>query len=343
MSNENLTHEDIRVKEKAPKKRGSGLDIVAYFLCLLLALGIWAYVTITEADTYEYQFKGVVVNFEGVGALANRSGLSPISGEGQEITVTVKGSRSEIAKYASEDIFAYVDLSFLSTADRHALEVHVDLPGNLQLVSANPAKITVFVDETIEKQIPIKVDLLYSAESNINVLEPEIDDADVKNKMITVTGPKTVVDYISYALVKKDIGKITAGVKFNSTFSLIDKTGDEVTNPYVKTDVSEVTVNVQVTAEKVIPINAIYENDPDGKYVYTLTWEYNGAIIKNVRIVGDPDVVAGYESIDMRISDITSAPNGSFTLPDDVDVYVGKSKVSTISYTITKSLRENKA
>jgi hypothetical protein len=318
------------------------LDIMAYLLCLLIAVGIWAYVTITEADTYEYQFTGVVVNLEGVGALANRSDLSPISGDGQEVTITVKGSRSEISKYTSEDIFAYVDLSFVNTADRHSMEVHVDLPGNMQLVSAYPSKITVFVDETIEKQIPIKVDLLYSAESDVTVLEPEIDDANVINKMITVTGPKTVVDYISHALIKKDIGKVTSGVKFNSSFTLIDKTGDSVTNPYVKTDVTEVSVNIGVVAEKIIPINAIFEVDPNDKYEYTLLWEYNGAIIKNVRIVGDPEIVEGYESIDMRISDITSATNGSFTLPDDVAVYVGKNKVSTISYTVTKSLRDNK-
>ena len=341
VSNEHLTHDEARATEQAPKKKGRILDIMAYLLCLLIAVGIWAYVTITEADTYEYRFTGVVVNLEGVGALANSSDLSPISGEGQEITVTVKGSRSEIAKYTAEDIFAYVDLSSINMADRHTLEINIDLPGNMQLISANPAKITVFVDETIEKQVPIKVDLLYSAENNINVLSPEIEDGDVKNQMITVTGPRTVVDYISHALVKKDIGKISSGVKFNSTFTLIDKTGDSVTNPYVKTDVSEVSVKVDVTAEKIIPINAIYDTDPDDKYIYTLLWEYNGAIVKNVRIVGDPEVVALYESIDMRISDITSAPNGSFTLPDDVAVYIGSNKVSTISYTINKALREN--
>ena len=340
MSIDNLTNEEVKVAEKAPKKKGRILDIVAYLLCLLVAISIWAYVSMTEADTYEYQFTGVVVNLEGVGALANRNNLLPISGEGQEITITVKGSRSEIAKYTSEDIFAYVDLSFLSSADRHSLEVHVDLPGNMQLVSANPAKVTVFVDETVEKQVPIKVDLLYTAENNVNVLEPEIDDSVIKNKMVTVTGPKTVVDYVSHALVKKDIGKITSGVKFNSNFTLVDKTGDEVTNPYVKTNVSEISVKVDVTAEKTVPISTIF-TDPNDKYVYTVLLEYNGAIVKNVRIVGDPEVVELYESIEMRINDIATATNGSFTLPDDVAIYVGKNKISTISFTINKTLREN--
>ena len=340
MNSENLTPSTVNAQE-APKRKTRALDIFAYFLCLFVAFGIWAYVTSTEAEEYEYQFKGVVVDLEGVAALMNSSNLSPISGEGTEITVTVRGSRSEILKYSSEDIFAYVDLSSITTANRHSLEVHVDLPGNIQLVSAEPAKVTVFVDETVEKQIPIKVDVLYSAENNITVLPAQIEDEDIMNGMITVTGPKTVVDYIDHALIKKDLGKISTGVKFNSQFTLVDKAGEEVTNPYVKTDVSEVSVGIKVTIEKVVALNAIYTKDPEDTYDYTVIWKYDGEIVEAVKIVGDPQIVSSYEAINVEIHNVSSIQNGSVALPEDVWVYVGENKISTISYTVTKTPHES--
>ena len=318
-----------------------GFDIVAYFLCLLVAFGIWAYVTSTEAEEYEYQFTGVVVDLEGVAALMNSSDLTPISGEGQEITVTVKGSRSEISKYSAEDIFAYVDLSDITVANRHSLEVHVDLPGNIQLVSAEPAKIPIFVDETIEKQVPVKVDLLYAAADNIKVLPPEIDDADILNGVITVTGPKTVVDYIDHALVKKDLGLVTTGVNFNSQFVLIDKSGEEVTNPYVKTDVNEVSVSVKVKMEKIVPLNASFDVLPDDAYDYTVVWKYDGEVVESVKIVGAPETIVSCVELNIKINNVSSIQNGSAALPEEIWVYVGENKISTISYTVTKTLREN--
>ena len=336
-----MNQNTVKNISEPPRRKIRGFDIVAYFLCLIVAFGIWAYVTSTEAEEYEYQFKGVVVDLEGVAALMNGSNLSPISGEGNEITVTVKGSRSEISKYSSEDIVAYVDLSSITTANRHSLEVHVDLPGNIQLVSAEPAKVTVFVDETVEKQVPVKIDVLYSAENNVKVLPAEIEDEDIMNGMITVKGPKTVVDYIDHALIKKDLGKVSTGVKFNSQFTLVDKAGDEVTNPYVKTDVSEISVSVKVNIEKMVALNAVYTKDPEDQYDYKVTWKYDGAIVETVKIVGDPQIVSSYEAINIEIQNVSSIQNGSVALPDNVWVYVGDNKISTISYTVSKTVREN--
>ena len=341
MNNENLT-QNTAATQGSPKKKARGLDIIAYFFCLIIAFGIWAYVTTTEAEEYEYQFTGVVVDLEGVSSLTSKSDLSPISGEGNVITVTVKGSRREIAKYSAEDIQAYVDLSSITSANRHNLDVHVKLPGNIQLVSANPARISVFVDEIVDVQIPTKIDLLYTVENNVTVLPPQIDEEYVLNGMITVTGPKTVVDEIDYALVKKDLGKISTGVKFNSQFTLVDKAGEVVSNPYVKTNVSELSVNIKVTAEKMVPIHAVYTKDPNDTNEYSIAWKYDGVIIDSVKIVGDPLIISGYDAITIEINNVSSINNGSATLPDNVWVYVGENKISTISYTVNKIVAENK-
>ena len=341
MSNENMTPNlPENVRQKAPRKKARGLDLIAYLLCLVVAFGIWAYVTSTETNEYEYQFKGVVVNLEGTAALKENYNLSPISGYGNEITVTVKGRRSDILEYTADDIFAYVDLSSVKTPDRHSLEVHVELPENIQFVSAEPSKINVFVDEIVEKQVPIDVHVIYSCEDNITVYDPVINDEDILQDKITITGPKTVVDTIEYALIEKDLGNVTTGVNFKSTFTLIDTSGDEVTNPYVKSDVNEIAVSVKATLEKIVALKATPEADKE--YNYTVVWKYDGEIVENVKIVGDPLVVASYENISIEIPNISTVKNGNAALPDNVSVYVGTNRVSTISYEIVKTPIENK-
>ena len=340
MSNENI-NQNVQENVKAPKKRARLLDVIAYVVCLLIALSIWAYVTTTENSEYEYQFKGVVVNLDGVTALKENFDLAPISGYGQEVTITVKGLRSEILEYTAEDIFAYVDLSKIQSAERFSLDVKVDLPAGMQFVSAEPAKINVFVDETVDRQVPVKVDILYSSVDNITVLAPEINDANVLDGMITVTGPKSIVDTIDHASVVKDLGSVSEGVKFNSQFTLVDRSGDEVKNPYIKTDVGEVSVSVKVMLDKVVPLKAVYATEPGDIYDYEVIWKYNGEIVENVKIMGDPNVIAGYESINIEILGISSVKNGNAALPSDVMVYIGEEKVSTITYSVSKT--ESKA
>lgn len=332
---ENTVNNSVTPKKKATRI----VDLIAYLLCLVVAFGIWAYVIGTENNEYEYVFTDVVVNLEGVNELKEQYNLSPISGFGTEIKITVKGLRSEIANYTSDDIFAYVDLGFVNSADRHSLEVKVDLPGNIELVSAEPSKVNVFVDETVEKQVDIKVDVLYTSADNLTVYPADIDDADILNGKVTVSGPKTVIDSIDHALIVKDLGEVTTGVKFNSAFTLIDSDGVEINNPYIKTDVSEVSVSVKVTVEKMVALNAIYEEVVD-PYRYTVVWKYDGEIVENVRIVGDPLVVSNYETINIEIPNIATVKNGNVALPDNIHVYVGENKISTISYTVIKELED---
>ena len=337
MNNENVKLEAEQQGAPSRKKKIKAIDIVAYIICLVVAFGIWAYVTSTENGEYEYQFTGVSVNLDGVSELKNKYNLLPISGYSTEMTLTVKGHRSEITKYTAEDIYAYVDLSLIETAGRYSLEIRFDLPNNMQLVSAEPAIIPVFVDEMVEKHVPVEIDILYTSADNITVFEPEIDDDKILDGKITVSGPKSVVDSIDHALVVRDLGTITTGVGFHSQLSLIDDSGDEVTNPYVKTNVTEVSVSVKVLIEKTVALKADYVQNADDKYTYKVTWYYDGQVVENVRIVGDPKYVAQYDPVlNLTVKSVADYPNGSVPLPEDVSVYVGVNKIRTISYTVTK-------
>ncbi len=332
MSYENENLNDGYVQKK---RRVKAIDIVAYVICLLIAFGIWTYVLYTENSDYEYKFTGVIVELDGAATLKENHNLTPINGYGTEVTITVRGPRSEIMKYDSEDIFAYVDLSSVSQANRYSLEVNVDLPQNIQLVSSEPAKINVFVDETVTKQIPVVIEPLFTAADNVTVFDPVIDDEDILNGMITIEGPSSVVKDVDHALVVKDLGVITTGVKFNSQFTLIDTFGEEITNPYVKTDVTEISVSVKVELEKIVALEAKVK-DEDPAYKYNVEWSYDGSKVENIRIKGDPLIIAGYEKMSLEVS----GERGNMAFPEDIEIYIGDVRVRSISYSVTKTLIE---
>ncbi len=321
---------DIGSNQKKNKKFRA-LDIVAYILCLALSFGIWAYVVSLENENYEYTFENVPVQLEGVNEMKNEKNLSVISGYDTKVNITVVGSRREILKYSAEDIFAHVNLGGVTAADRHSLDVMVDLPENITFVSSNPSKINVFVDETTTVTVDLEIDLLYSIAADLTIHEPE---PSVSN--VVVTGPKTILETISHAKITYDLGTVTTSVNFNAHISLVDIEGNEIVNPYVKTDVSDAKVKVPVTKEKELPLVAEYTVNDADRFEYAVTFEP-----QTVKVVGDPQIVDNMTEIKVDIGNITNSQGGSvitankLALPDDVKL--ANKEVKTVSYTVEKA------
>ena len=330
----NVLMNDKASGTEAKKVKGKKLrvfDLVAYLLCLAMSFGIWVYVVSLENENYEYTFENVEVQLEGVNELKNERNLSILNGYDTKINITVMGSRREILKYTSEDIYAHVNLDSITKADRHSLDVMIDLPDNdkIKFVSASQAKINVFVDETVTITVNLEIDPLYSISSDLTLHEPEpsVDS-------INVTGPKTVLDEISHAQITYDLGTVTTSVTFNSTIKLVDLEGNEVSNPYIKTDVTDVMVKYPVTMEKILPLTPDYTaTDADG-YVYSVAFEP-----QMIKVEGDPQTISAMKEVKVNVGDITHSRGGIVTvnkLELPVGVELQDKDLKTISYAVVK-------
>ena len=318
--------------QKPKGKKNRIFDIIAYLLCLLISVGIWVYVVSLENENYEYTFENIEVQLEGVGELQNDRNLSILSGYDTKINVTVVGSRKEILKYTAEDIYAYINLDNVKTANKHALEVSVNLPTNsIKLVSSNPTKVSVVVDETVSMTLDLDIEeknLSISDDLKLHAAEPNVDK-------VVVTGPKTVVDKIESAKVTCDIGTVTTSITVNSTIKLIDKEGNEIVNPYVKTNVTDVVVKYPVTMEKVLPLVPDYSADDADKFNYIITFTPD-----IVKIEGDPQVISALKEIKVDLGSVTQSGEGTVAvdkleLPNGVNLY--NTEIKDIAYSITKT------
>ena len=332
MNNDFLNSERENEIVSKKHKKFRVLDLVAYFLCLVISFGIWMYVVSVENDNYEHTFENVAVQLEGVNELKNDRHLSILSGYDTTINITVVGSRRDILQYTSEDIYAYVNLDGIVKADRHALDVIVDLPDNMKMVSSNPAKVNVFVDETVSIPFDIEVVPLYSLPDGyiLHQAEPSVET-------VTVTGPKTILEEIAAARVTYDIGTVTNTVTFISTIDLVNADGEKVENPYIKTDVSVVTVTIPVTMQKTLFLVAEYQADDQENFNYKI--EFTPATIE---VVGDPKILATMSEIKIDVGNVTKSKGGStnkIELPEGVELY--GEELQKISFTVEKTEIEN--
>ena len=116
--------------EKNNKSFISRFHIVPKLICVLFAFIIWIYVMTVDSPDNEEVFEDVPVTIMGTTALENERNLSIFSGYDALVDVTVRGQKSVISKYSSEDIVATVDVSKITEGGMYNLELFFDLVGD---------------------------------------------------------------------------------------------------------------------------------------------------------------------------------------------------------------------
>ncbi|MBR7183989.1 MAG: hypothetical protein IKD37_00125 [Clostridia bacterium] len=288
-------------------------DIAARILCALAAVVLWLYVMSIDSPDWEKTFTGVLVNIENEAQLANDYGMSVISGYDNTVSVTVKGKKSDIDQYTSADISAFVDLIGVTAADRHSLEVKADAPAGMTVLDISPNTISVYTDQLETKIVPVDVNLHYTMESTIGLGIPETN-IDV----VTVSGPAGVLESIEFARAELDLGQVTTSMTQRVPLKLVDENGDEVTNRYVKSNVTDVLVQVPVYMYKDIPVVVNF------KYGYLNAENARVVVTPSVITVrGDPLVLAAvheYRALEIDETRITGdfSQRLKVTLPDNL-------------------------
>lgn len=132
-------------------------DVTARIFCVLAAIVLWLYVMSIDSPDWEQTFTGVLVNIENETQLVDNYNMSVISGYDNTVSVTIKGKKSDISKYTSADITAFVDLTGISSAGRHQLQTGATAPAGLTVTEISPSTIWVYTDIRTTKTVPVDV------------------------------------------------------------------------------------------------------------------------------------------------------------------------------------------
>ncbi len=292
-----------------PKKAGRISNIIALIICFMMAVVMWLYVMQTESPEYEETFTRVPLVIEDVAELSERNRLSVISGWDQRISVTVKGRKSDIAKYADADLIAYVSVANVTHTGAYTLDISVDLPGGLQLVEVAPSTAQIMVDEVGSKVIPITTRI----ESAKYDADRELGEPVANPSEITVTGPVSLLEDVHVALVTLELGEISGSVVAVAPVTIADKSGNAVDNPYLTASVDSVSVTVPLYGKKTVPLTVAYKYGYYNEENCTVTVEPAFVMLR-----AEVSVLDGIDSIVVKTLDekqITSDKNEPVTIP----------------------------
>lgn len=313
---------DYQVKESRNEK------LIAKILCVLAAIILWFYVVMTDTTTDEKVFSGISVDIRGRDRIEDTLGLTIISGYDLTVDVTVKGPRADINRLTVDDVKAYIDMKTVDGAGEYTLPIRTSLPNGITAGALSANYMTVYVDKRTTISVPVKIvtSQVIEADFTMGTPEPSIET-------VNVSGPEEVLRTIDHAEASFDLGRVSKTLISTGKLTLVDANGNEINDPYVRLQTSEVTVRFPVY------IYRDFDLKVDTKYGY-----YDSANSRitispaSIQVRGDPDVISSMDSVSLGQIDekkITGDETKTMAimLPDGVENLSG---TTTATVTITQ-------
>lgn len=313
---------DYQVKESRNEK------LIAKILCVLAAIILWFYVVMTDTTTDEKVFYGISVDIRGRDRIEDTLGLTIISGYDLTVDVTVKGPRADINRLTVDDVKAYIDMKTIDGAGEYTLPIRTSLPNGITAGSLSANYMTVYVDKRTTISVPVKIvtSQVIEADFTMGTPEPSIET-------VNVSGPEEVLRTIDHAEASFDLGRVSKTLISTGKLTLVDANGNEINDPYVRLQTSEVTVRFPVY------IYRDFDLKVDTKYGYYDSTNSRITISPaSIQVRGDPDVISSMDSVSLGQIDekkITGDETKTMAimLPDGVENLSG---TTTATVTITQ-------
>lgn len=313
---------DYQVKESRNEK------LIAKILCVLAAIILWFYVVMTDTTTDEKVFSGISVDIRGRDRIEDTLGLTIISGYDLTVDVTVKGPRADINRLTVDDVKAYIDMKTIDGAGEYTLPIRTSLPNGITAGALSANYMTVYVDKRTTISVPVKIvtSQVIEADFTMGTPEPSIET-------VNVSGPEEVLRTIDHAEASFDLGRVSKTLISTGKLTLVDANGNEINDPYVRLQTSEVTVRFPVY------IYRDFDLKVDTKYGYYDSTNSRITISPaSIQVRGDPDVISSMDSVSLGQIDekkITGDETKTMAimLPDGVENLSG---TTTATVTITQ-------
>ena len=225
-------------------------------LSIVVACGLWIYVITVERTEVEYTYYNVPVILDGESVLEERGLRIPADTE-PTVTLKLNGNRATLNKLRSSDITVLVDLTRIYEAGTKELSYTVSFPGDVQngsieVVSRDPAAITLEVAHWSSKEIPVEVSLTGSPATGFIIDRPNVS---VDHETVTVEGPKDVVDKLAVAKVVVDMAGRSESVDERIMITLCDAEGQPMDVSSITPDPYRILVKVPVLMVKDVKLD----------------------------------------------------------------------------------------
>lgn len=326
------------MQKKNETKHNSITDSRIFWMAIsaVLALVLWLYYGMNFGSEITSTFYGVEVTYTGLDALRDSQNLIISEEENTTVTLTLTGSRRDIARLTSEDLKAVVNLSTVTSTGYRTMPYTISYPTNVNSSSIKADKNPQTVGLTISRLSTRVFNVTgrfegtlsegYALDSAGMIFEPST---------ITLTGPQEELDRIDRAVVVVNRDEVSASFTATANYALVDAEGEAVEFEDVTADVDTVavTVPINLTKQVALGVNLLYGGGAQEENVSVHVEP------ESILIAGDAASIEGINTIyiaTIDLSDYSTFPTTEYSimLPNDTDNLSG---ITTATVEITLS------
>ncbi len=229
--------------------------ILSILLSIVVAFGLWVYVIYNVSPESEATIYDIPITAVGESVL-NERGLMVTAWSATSVDLTLSGNRSDLNELTPANITLKVDLSTIYEAGVHTIEYTTSYPGSVAAnsftrVSQYPETVTVTVEKRDTKEVPVQV--VYDGTTPDGYVSRKGDIVlDYEN--ITVTGPASVVEQITQAVITIELTDQAESISQSYRYTLCDSEGNPVDSELITVNVEEVHVDLTIHRIKVVEL-----------------------------------------------------------------------------------------
>ncbi len=261
-----------------------GLKVLAVVLAIVLWLAI-----VNVADPDKVATFTVPVEIVNAEYLEDEGKTYEVLDNTDYISFTVTGPRSIVETLTENDFRAIANMSNIDDSMSMVPIILTPTAYSSQLEITNrETYLLVSVENLVTSEFGINIEVSGSPVRNCFV-----DEVEVSPGVVSVTGPESLVDEISYAEIIVDVSGADESFTSTEPIYLMNENDNTVEDESLTSDITEADVTVTVIEEKEVPISFVVTGIPEEGYWYTDP-EYD---VTSILIQGDPDVIDEIDSL----------------------------------------------
>ena len=264
-------------------------------LSILVAAAIWVMVDVSNGTIVEKTYT-VPINYLGTSTLTDR-GLMLLEGEGDtatdtEVTLTVQGTRWNIAKLDKDEILVQADLSDITEAGVQRVSPNVFYPsalrGKITTTSTSSYMVQVNIGELDRKTIDVRCEQIGTVAEGYSGGELQISPATLE-----IRGQEEDIAPVSYAKVVLEYDNATETITQMLDYQFYDENDQLVDGTNIQADAEQIQVTLPIIVTKELQLRDDFEQHP-GARLSNVTYRIEPSTIT---VSGDAGVLRDVDSI----------------------------------------------
>jgi len=226
-------------------------EIIVKVTCIIAAFVLWLYISNTENPAMDHVIKNVPVTIVNADRL-NESNLALLPDQDLSVSLTVKGTLAEVYSSKKDQFNIVVDLSYyaLKKGENKIPVILKESPNDIQILNKDNLYVTIYLDDVVEKSVPVKVSLTTKIKDGFEQFAPI-----VKPDSVIVSGAATFVDKVSYVEASVSIDSFISDLNKKVTLTAKEANGDSIGEDYVSIKPSNVDVSIPINVIKTAKVN----------------------------------------------------------------------------------------